>query len=157
MKTSILAILFCLAFAVTAAAYELQINYSDTGSTSVRIDKRNRLHFEWHTARIDTPLSPQSLAGDDRHSCAIWLTKSEKDAFRYWVRANHIFRLKSKYPEKEKRTYGINFRSVLIVEIDGKKHGVSWSDKSKIPNSLRKAVNKLIELSHKIRKRREGV
>lgn len=124
MKTSLLAIVSCFAIMVTAAAADLLIDYGSAGLTSVKVDERNRLHFAWHTGRLDTPLSLQSLDGYDSHSAIIWLTKAEVEKFRKWTEQNRILDLKTEYPEPEQKTYGSAFQSYLSVLRDkrGKKN-----------------------------------
>jgi hypothetical protein len=156
MKTSLLAIVSCLAIAVTAAAADLQIEYGSAGLTSVKVDERSRLHFAWHTGRLDTPLSLQSLDGYDSHSAVIWLTKAEMEKFRQWIEQNRILDLKPEYPEPEQKTYGSAFQSSLSVELDRKKKSLAWSGDTKVPDTLHAAINALVKMCHEIRQTREA-
>jgi hypothetical protein len=155
MKEFALCAVACLAVAAASDADDLRLEYTHAGLTSVKVDQLGRLHFSWHTGRLDTPVAQQSLDGYDSHSAVIWLTKAELGRFKDWIDQYDILNLKSEYPESEKKTYGSAFRSALTVEVGGKKRSVAWTGDTKVPDSLRKAVNMLVQFCHEIRKTRE--
>jgi len=152
---------FCsLVFAATCDAADLVIVYNHAGLTDVKVTERKQLHFGWHTRRLsfekgDSSPMRQSLEAYDSHSAVIWLTKAELSRFRQWVEQNGILDLKSKYPEPEQKTYGSAFHSSLTVELDGRKHALSWTGDTQVPDALNEAVQKLVQMCHEVRQRRE--
>ena len=139
---------------------DVTIEFTRAGLTSVKVDQAKRLHFSWHTGRrpfVNGDSSPmrQDLTAYDGHNVSIWLTKEEVHAFAKWVEYYQILALKAEYPEPEVETRGSAFKSSLSVTLDGKKHSLSWTGDTKIPDTLREAIRELIELSDNIRKSRE--
>lgn len=161
MKNAIFSLVGCLVIATSTAACDLQIEYSYAGLIHVQVTKQRQLHYSWHTGRLpfengDNSPILQSLEGYDSHSSVIWLTKSELAEFKSWIEKHGILNLKSKYPEPENKTYGSAFHSSLTIEFEGKKHSITWTDDTEIPDSLKDAVNKLVGLSHRIWQSRAG-
>lgn len=161
MKTVVLSLLAGLAIARAVAAADLRIEYSHAGLTKIQVNEQQQLHFQWHTGRLpykkgDSSPIHQNLDAYDSHSTAIWLTEMEMAGFENWIEKHGIFDLESKYPEPENMTYGSAFHSSLHVELGDKHYSLTWTGDTKIPDSLREAVNRLVEMSHGIRKCREG-
>jgi hypothetical protein len=151
---------FLLAASVSAAG-ELLIEYKHAGLMRVSVTERKQLDFAWTTGRLpfdEQDASPmrQTMEAYDSHGATIWLTKSEMEQLRKWIADSKIFDLESAYPEPEQKTYGSAFHSSLSVEVDGKKKSVAWTGDTKVPDTLRTAINALVKMCQDIRRSREG-
>ncbi len=153
-------IVLSMVVSTTAFAGDVQIEYNHAGLTGVKIDEKNRLHLSWHTQRRpfdQKDISPmrQNFSAYDSHSSVIWLTKAELERLSNWAKNFHGLKLKPKYPEREKPTYGSAFQSSLTVAFGDTKLSRSWTGDTKVPDSLHEAINKLVKICHEIRKSRQ--
>jgi hypothetical protein len=135
----------------------LSLSYAHAGLTDITV-KEGKLHYVWHTPRArddGKPLEQGSLENYDRHQIDVWLTDKELGQFRDWVSRHKVFDFEKDYPSAPGGGgRGAAFQSGLTVSRGEKKHSVSWTGDSKIPESLGKAIAELSVLADAVQKSR---